>query len=110
MADTNEIPHADGTTTVIEVDGDGNFYVYTIDSATGDRIDNGPSAEIGSSYTLSEVMASYQRADDPSGGPDSEAADAEPGDAQPGLSMESGDREPGEIAPEDAEPDGAGGG
>ncbi|MGF6575184.1 hypothetical protein ABH945_007313 [Paraburkholderia sp. GAS333] len=122
MPDTHEIQHLDGTTTVIEVDDDRNFYVYTTDSSTGDRIASGPSAELGSNYTLDEVMTSYQRDDDPVGGADSgnaEPQDAdtdgnnppetEPSDTGAGVS------EPGVAAPdglesEGDEPGGAGGG
>lgn len=122
MPDTHEIQHSDGTTTVIEVDDDSNFYVYTIDSATGDRIDNGPSAEIGSNYTLAEVMASYERADDPAGGADysnteiadtdasgAESDETDPSDAGTGVSEPEG-AEPSGPESEGEEPGGGGGG
>lgn len=126
MTGTQEIQHADGTTTVVEVDDSGNYYVYTIDSSTGDRIDNGPSNEIGSNYTLDEVLDSYRREDDVplDATPEAEAT-TDPGPTEPGGTDSSetesgvtdpsaGDlgpaTEPSEAAPDSEEPPGADGG
>ncbi|WP_250486268.1 hypothetical protein [Caballeronia sp. GaOx3] len=120
MTGSYDLRHADGTTTVIEVDDDGNYYVYTTDSSTGERIDDGPSNEIGSNYSLEEVLDSYRRADDvPSdtsedvAGPaatEPDPATVEPGAMDPSdTAFERGD-EPSEVEPDSEEPGSADGG
>ncbi|SAL05305.1 hypothetical protein AWB81_07104 [Caballeronia arationis] len=104
MTGSYELQHADGTTTVVEVDDSGNYYVYTTDSSTGERIDNGPSSEIGSNYTLEEVLDSYRREDDvPSDATPEEIADPtttgpDPATTEPG-GTDSSETEPGVMDP-----------
>lgn len=104
MTGSYELQHADGTTTVIEVDDSGNYYVYTTDSSTGERIDNAPSSEIGSNYTLDEVLDSYRREDDvpPDATPEEQIAN--PDQTMPDPDPITSEPDPAMTEPEAVEP------
>lgn len=66
MGEVREIPHSDGTTTVIEHLDTGGYRVYTTDSDTDIELDGGaPWATFGDNYTFEEIVPGYTRNDDP---------------------------------------------